>query len=139
MGTPKIARAALWPVDRLATGRVNGRAGHLATARQQCQHIDELFIAIAKLGPDDFGPVAALTQGFDGDGQWHCFPLGDRGALLGPVQAAIAAGSGRLVDGHEPLRAGKARQHECYQGQNERNGAECRHGGMSRRAPVNAG
>ena len=43
------------PVDKLAVGGVNGRAGHFATAREQSQHVDQAVAVMAEPGAHQFG------------------------------------------------------------------------------------
>jgi hypothetical protein len=113
--------------DGLATGGVNGRGEHFATAAEESQHIEEFIAIVAKSCAHDFGVAAVLTRGFYGLGERNRLVGSDRRALLRLGQAAGLRHVGGLRrSGH---KAGE---------KNEDQSGEDRHGRKGSGVPVNA-
>jgi len=113
--------------DGLATGGVNGRGEHFATAAEESQHIEEFIAIVAKSCAHDFGVATVLTRGFYGLGERNRLVGSDRRALLRLGQA----GSLRHVDG---LRRSGHKADENSESQSGENQHSTKGSGM----PVNA-
>ncbi len=114
--------------DGLATGGVNGRGEHFATAAEESQHIEEFLVIVAKSCAHDFGVAAVLTRGFYGLGERNRLVGSDRGALLRLGQARGLRHVGGL------RRSGGRKADE----NNESQSGEDRHGRKGSGVPVNA-
>ncbi len=85
--------------DGLATGGVNGRGEHFATAAEESQHIEEFIAIVAKSCAHDFGVAAVLTRRFYGLGERNRLVGSDRRALLRLGQAGCLRRIGGLRRG----------------------------------------
>jgi hypothetical protein len=88
--------------DKLAAGGVNTRAADFATPRQQSQYVNQIVATMTEAGPHQFAAADMGVQTFDNLGERLGPVAGNRGALLGLVQAGMMRriGSERRA-GHE--------------------------------------
>jgi hypothetical protein len=85
-GSPSDNATKLMSVDKLAIGGVNAGTGHFATARQQCQHVDETVAAVAQPGPQELAMAAMPARQFDRLGEPDSPVAGYRRTLFGLVE-----------------------------------------------------